>query len=116
MTVAVTPLFIILFQFSVHGIVHGLEPFVRAVLAGHLDREVAEPAVGRGAVPVLYAGRDIDSVAGIQLNGILALLLIIAAAGNAYEDLSAAAFGVVDMPVVASARLEGDVINADLTC
>ena len=61
---------------------------------------MAEPAVGRGAVPVLYAGRDIDSVAGIQLNGILALLLIIAAAGNAYEDLSAAAFGVVDMPVV----------------
>jgi hypothetical protein len=41
-------------------------------------------------------------------------LLIEAASGHADQDLAAAAFGVMDVPVVAAARLKGHIENTDL--
>jgi len=46
-----------------------------------------------------------DHRAGQYLHGSLALLLIPAASGHAYEHLSAALQGLVYVPVVAAARL-----------
>lgn len=68
---------------------------------------MGEPAVGCGAVPVLYLGRDVDHVARMQLPGLLAPLLIPAPPCHTDEDLSAALAGMVNVPVVAAARLEG---------
>ena len=65
-----------------------------------------EPAVGRGAVPVLDAGGDVHRDARRHLDGGLAPFLVVAAAGGADEDLPAAGLGVVDVPVVAAAGLE----------
>ena len=60
-------------------------------------------------MPVLDLCRDGDDRAGRQADGGFALLLIPALACSADQNLAAAAFGVVDVPVVAAARLEGDV-------
>ena len=75
---------------------------------------MGEPAVRRGAVPVLHLSGDVHHVAGLQRPGGLALLLIPAAAGHADQNLAAAALCVVDVPVVAAARLEGDVAHPHL--
>ena len=75
---------------------------------------MAEPAVGRGTVPVLGAGRDVDHVARLHFDGVLALFLIVSAACDADEDLPAALLGMMDVPVVAAARLKGHVEDADL--
>lgn len=100
-------------HFSMKGIVLSigdrLQPFVRGVLARDLERKMGEPAVGRRTVPMLYAGRDVDDRTGQNLHGRFALLLIPPAAGYADEHLAAALRRMVDVPVVAAARLEGDV-------
>ena len=49
------------------------------------------------------------TVPGVRLTAGFALLLIPALAGGADQQLTAAAFGVVDMPVVPAARLKGDI-------
>ena len=87
----------------------GFAPLGGAPLAGELHGNVAEPAVRRGAVPVLYPGGDGHDAAGREWLGSLALLLIPARAVHAEQKLSAAAGGFVDMPAVAAAGLEGDV-------
>lgn len=73
-----------------------------------------EPAVRCGAVPVFDLGRNVYNIAGDeQLRG-LARFLIVAASCHADKNLPAAGFRVVDVPVVASAGLKGDVVDADL--
>src|SRR5699024_5526378 len=74
---------------------------------------MGEPAVGRRAVPVLDLGRDYHRIAGREGLRRLAPRLIPAAAGGAEQDLPAAFAGVVDVPVVAAARLKGDVGGRD---
>ena len=86
-----------------------LAPFVAAIASGNLHRDVAEPAAGLCAVPVLHIRRYGHHHARRQGNGLLALLLIPALAVNADEYLPAAGGRVVDVPVVAAARLEGHV-------
>ena len=86
-----------------------LAPLVAAVLAGNLNGDMAEPAVGLRTVPVLDIRRNGDDIADAQTLRGLALLLIPALAVNTDEQLSAAALRVVDVPVVAAARLKGDV-------
>src|SRR5699024_1529499 len=54
-----------------------------------------------------------DGVAGGERLGRLAPFLIPAAAGGAQENLAAALVGVVNVPVVAAARLKGDVGGGD---
>ena len=78
------------------------QPFVGGVHAGNLHCQVGEPAVRRGAVPVLDAGGDIDDISGQDLHRLLAPLLIEAASGDSDEDLTAALIGMMDMPVVAA--------------
>ena len=70
---------------------------------------MAEPAVCRGAVPVLDVRGNLHHVAGAQALGGLALFLVPAFAIHADEHLPAALARMVDVPVVAAARLEGHV-------
>ena len=79
-----------------------LAPLVAAVLAGDLNGDMAEPAVGLRTVPVLDIRRNGDDIADAQTLRGLALLLIPALAVNTDEQLSAAALRVVDVPVVAA--------------
>ena len=58
-----------------------------------------EPAIRRGAMPMLHFRRNLHHIPRMQLPGRLAPLLIIAAAGRYQKNL--AAF-MVDMPVVAA--------------
>lgn len=94
---------IILFQFPVLLIRNGLTPFVGVLFARNFDGEMGEPGIRSGTVPVFDFRRNIDAVARLHLDGFFAFLLIVAASGHAYKDLSAAALCVVDMPVVAAA-------------
>lgn len=84
----------------VFRVAHRLAPLVGAGLTGHLDGDVAEPAVPLGAVPVLDLRRDDDDSAGLQADRLFALLLVPTLAGGADQQLPAALGGVVDMPVV----------------
>ena len=70
---------------------------------------MAEPAVCLGPVPVLYSGGDRYHVAGLQASGGFALLLIPALPVHTEKQLPAAGVGVVDVPVVAAARLKGHI-------
>lgn len=73
-----------------------LAPLVAAVLAGNLNGDMAEPAVGLRTVPVLDIRRNGDDIADAQTLRGLALLLIPALAVNTDEQLSAAALRVVE--------------------
>ena len=68
----------------------GLAPLVRAGGARSLEGHVAHPAVGGSAVPQLH-------------------LCVPSFAIGDEQDLAAAVFRMVDVPVIAAARLEGDV-------
>ena len=69
-------------------------------------REMLEPRVFGGSVPMLGLGGNGDDGAGCHLNGFLAPFLIPAATSHADEHLHLL---VVNMPVVAAAGLEVDV-------
>ncbi len=73
--------------------------------------EVLHPTVFSGAVPVLHALGNGDDGARDQRNGFLAPFLIPAATAHADQHLYRT---VVNVPVVAAARLEADV--AEATC
>lgn len=97
----------------VFRVAHRLAPLVGAHLTGHLDGDVAEPAVPLCAVPVLDIGRDRDDRTGLEADSGPPLLLIPALAGRADQELASAGRGVMDVPVVAAARLKGDVCKKD---
>lgn len=63
---------------------------------------------------MLHPRGDVDHVTGAQLLCRLPPFLVEPSTGHADEDLPTAAFGVMDMPVVAAAGLERHVVNADL--
>ena len=65
-------------------------------------------------MPVLDVCRDLDDVAGMQALCRLALFLIPALALNADQHLAAALARVVDVPVVATARLKRDVADGQV--
>ena len=65
----------------------------------------------RRSVPVLHIRRDVDDIARKHLHGRLAFFLIPAPAGYADQHLPAAFRGVVNVPVVAASRLEGDIVE-----
>ena len=96
-----------LFQLVVHFVSHWFKPLVAGTLLHILMvGEMLEPSVFGSSVPVLRFCGNGDDGAGSHLNGFLAPLLIPAAPGDADEHLHRF---VVDVPVVATARLEGDV-------
>ena len=73
-----------------------------------------EPAIRCCAVPVLYANRDIYHIAGAQFLCRFAPFLIVTSTSHTNEDLSAAAFGVMNVPVVTAAGFKGHIVNTDL--
>ena len=73
-----------------------------------------EPAIRCSAVPVLYTYRNIYYTAGAQLLCRFAPFLIVTSTSHTDEDLSAAAFGVMNVPVVTAAGFKGHIVNADL--
>ena len=54
-------------RFEVFLVVHGLQPLVEGLLARNLQREMGEPAVGRGSVSMLHPRGDVDHIARAQL-------------------------------------------------
>ena len=70
---------------------------------------MAEPGIGAGAVPVLDISGDDNDVAGFEFLDGFALLLVVALAGDTEKSLTAAFGSLMNVPVVAAARLKGDV-------
>ena len=95
-----------LFQFSILFIADRLAPLVGGLLAGYFYCQMAEPAVRCGTVPVFHTCRDVDAVARFHLDGFFSFFLIVTASCHAYQDLSAAALCVMDVPVVTTSRFE----------
>ena len=77
---------------------------------------MGEPAVGSCAVPVLDLCGNVDHGAGRHLDGFHAPLLIVASSADADQHLAARFFGVMDVPVVAAARLKSHVEDRNLLC
>ena len=102
----------LLLQFGIAFVIYRLQPLVAGLFAGHFHGNVAEPAAGLGTVPVLDLRRNHNDRAGREAYGFLAFLLVPALACGANKNLPAARFGMVDMPIVAAARLKGDVCQA----
>ena len=50
-------------RFEIILVVHRLQPLVGGLLARNLQREMREPAVGRGSVPMLHPRGDVDRIA-----------------------------------------------------
>lgn len=65
-------------------------------------------------MPVFNAGGDFDDCAWSHFNRLFSPFLIPAAAANADQSLSTAAFCVMDMPVVAAAWFEGHVEDGQI--
>ena len=64
-------------------------------------------------MPMLDAGGNEHDISRMQLPGFLTPELAPAATVRAQQDLASALVSVVDMPVVATARLEGDISEED---
>ena len=91
-------------------IVHWLAPLIRcSLLHIFMICQVLEPRVFLCSVPVFHFCRDGDDGAGSHLDGFFTPFLIPATAGNANQHLHLL---VVNVPVVAATRLEGDVHDA----
>lgn len=88
----------------------GLQPLIDGVFGGDLYSQMGKPAVFSGAVPMLHLWRYMDHVAGAQPLRGLAPCLIPSLAAGAQQDLAPL---VMDVPVVAAARLKGDVCKKD---
>ena len=76
--------------------------------------QMREPAVLCCAMPMLHAGRNVYAVTRLHRNRFLAPFLIPSSAPDTDQNLAAAAFGMMDMPVVLTARLKGNIVDSDL--
>ena len=63
---------------------------------------------------MLNSGGDVDYITGMQLTGRLAPFLVVATTAGDKQNLPAAFIGVVNMPVIAAARLKGYIKNSNL--
>lgn len=104
---------IYLFQRVVFLVRNRLQPFGSGFLAGAFHRQMTEPAVSLCSVPMLDICGDRYNVAGFQALSGLAVLLVPALAVHTDKQLSAARFSVMDMPIVAAARLKGNIRDKD---
>ena len=96
--------------------VHRLQPFIGAFLSGHLNRQMGKPAIRRCSMPVLYPCRNIHNIPREQLLRPLSPFLIKPLAADANQNLTAAVFGMMDVPVVAAPRFKGHVVDSHLLC
>ena len=67
-------------------------------------------------MPVLNAGRDGDFISREHFHSGFAPFLIVAVSADADQNLSAAFFCFMNMPVVAAARFEGHVEDGNTSC
>ena len=104
----------VLFQLSVDLVGDGLQPFVGGLLAGDLEGQVREPAVGCRSMPMLDIRGDVNDRTGQDPYGGFALLLIPTLTSYADKHLSASFGRAMDVPVVTAARLEGDIVDNHL--
>ena len=65
-------------------------------------------------MPMLHANRNVYAVTRLHRNRFLAPFLIPSSAPDTDQNLAAAAFGMMDMPVVLTARLKGNIVDSDL--
>ena len=98
-----------LFNLVILLIAHSLQPLVGGVLARYFKGEVGKTAVFCGTMPMLHVGRNMDDCAWENLLRRLAFFLIPTASGNTHKHLPSAICGVMYVPIVAAARLEGDI-------
>ncbi len=70
---------------------------------------MGKPAVLFRSMLVFHVGRDSNDCTGGEAHSFLALFLIPALAGGADQQLSAAALGVVDMPMIPASGLKGNI-------
>ena len=73
-----------------------------------------KPAIRRSTVPVLDTHRNIYCIARVQLLCRFAPFLIVTMPGHADENLSAAVFRMMNVPVVTAAGFKGYIVNTDL--
>lgn len=85
------------------------EPFIRTIFPWHFYCEMGKPAIWCCAVPVLYTWLNVDAITWLHLDGILAPFLVVPAAGDTNQNLSAALIGMVSMPVVTAAWLKSHI-------
>ena len=102
-----------LFQFPVFLIRNRLKPLIGRSFSRHFEGKMLEPGIRSRAVPVFYFRRDVYNISGFQLLCLFAPFLIIAPSACYKEDLTAF---VMDMPVIAAARLESHVADAYSFC
>lgn len=95
-------------QFGIFRIGDRLQPFVAGSLLGYGQGQVGKSFAGYGPVPVFNFRGDVDKIAGRQVTGRLAPLLVPAVAPYADQHLSG---HMVGMPVVATAGLKGNVTD-----
>ena len=101
---------VLLFQRVILLIADRLQPLVAVAGLGiGMVGEVLHPTVFSCAVPVFHTLGNGDDGARDQRNGFLAPFLVPAATAHADQHLHGT---VVNMPVVATARLEADVAEA----
>ena len=72
-----------------------------------------QPTVFGRAVPMFDVRRNDHDVSGFDLANGFSFFLIVSFAENDDEDLTAARFCVVNMPIISARRLESDVISRD---
>ena len=92
----------LLFQASILFVTDCLTPFIGAALARNFDCQMREPLIWSSSMPVFHFRRNVNAVSRFHLNRFFAFFLIISASCYTYQNLSAALFCMMDMPVVSA--------------
>lgn len=91
----------LLFQAFILFVTDCLTPFIGASLARNFDCQMREPLIWSSSMPVFHFRRNVNAVSRFHLNRFFAFFLIISASCYTYQNLSAALFCMMNMPVVA---------------
>ena len=95
-------------------ITYWLKPLVGSILACNLEGKVGKPTVGSSSVPVLHIGGNVDDCSRENLLRRLSLLLIPASTRHTDKHLSSALGCMMNVPIVAATRFEGNIGNGNL--
>lgn len=100
----------------IHFMLNRLTPLVGSLLARHFNCQMREPAVRCCAMPMFHFCRNVDAVARFHFYRLFSFFLIITASCHADKNLSATAFCVMDVPVIAASRFKCYIKYANLLC
>ena len=103
--------FTLLLKLAVIRITDRFTPLIGSFHAWHFNGKMGHPAVSGSTMPVLDSRGNSDHRARFQLYGILSPFLIPAGSPDTDQDLAAALLCMMDMPVVAAARLKRYIID-----